>query len=174
MVGCQVLSRPLAAEGGGRRPAFTGPATQPYSATEVGGWQQLSRVSQNRAAVQPATVKKLPALLRRRPSSRLRLVDGLDAVENLAEIALRDLNVIVVLQIEPKQRRRAERLGEPKRCIGGNAGLFVGDPLDSRSRQAAGLGKCACRHFERNQELLPQNLTGMHGLEFFGHCRALF
>src|SRR6516165_10139071 len=52
MVGCQVLSRPLAAEGGGRRPAFTGPATQPYSATEVGGWQQLSRVSQNRAAVQ--------------------------------------------------------------------------------------------------------------------------
>ena len=51
MVGCQVLSRPSAAEGGGRRPAFTGPATQPYSATEVDGWQQLSRVSQNRAAV---------------------------------------------------------------------------------------------------------------------------
>ena len=46
MVGCQVLSRPSAAEGGGRRPAFTGPATQPYSATEVDGWQQLSRVSQ--------------------------------------------------------------------------------------------------------------------------------
>src|SRR6516225_8109432 len=51
MVGWQVLSRPFAAEGGGRRPAFTGPATQPYSATEVDGWQQLSRVSQNRAAV---------------------------------------------------------------------------------------------------------------------------
>ena len=29
----------------------TGPATQPYSATEVDGWQQLSWVSQNRAAV---------------------------------------------------------------------------------------------------------------------------
>jgi hypothetical protein len=54
MVGCQVLSRPSAAEGGGRRPAFTGPATQPYSATEVDGWQQLSRVSQNRAAVHNA------------------------------------------------------------------------------------------------------------------------
>src|SRR6516225_3664132 len=53
MVGWQVLSRPSAAEGGGRRPAFTGPATQPYSATEVDGWQRLSRVSQNRAAVQP-------------------------------------------------------------------------------------------------------------------------
>src|SRR6516162_909315 len=52
MVGCKVLSRPSAAEGGGRRPAFTGPATQPYSATEVDGWQQLSWVSQNRAAVQ--------------------------------------------------------------------------------------------------------------------------
>src|SRR5262252_5363802 len=51
MAGWQVLSRPSAAEGGGRRPAFTGPATQPYSATEVDGWQQLSRVSQSRAAV---------------------------------------------------------------------------------------------------------------------------
>src|ERR1700730_16977876 len=54
MVGWQVLSRPSAAEGGGRRPAFTGLATQPYSATDVDGWQhKLSRVSQNRAAVQP-------------------------------------------------------------------------------------------------------------------------
>src|ERR1700746_324989 len=52
MAGWQVLSRPSAAEGGGRRAAFTGPATQPYSATEVDGWQQLSRVSQSRAAVQ--------------------------------------------------------------------------------------------------------------------------
>src|SRR5450631_2792925 len=52
MVGGHVLSRPSAAEGGGRRPAFTGLATQPYSATEVDGWQhKLSRVSQNRAAV---------------------------------------------------------------------------------------------------------------------------
>src|ERR1700692_2024445 len=52
MVGWQVLSRPSADEGGGRRPAFTGLATQPYSATEVDGWQhKLSRVSQNRAAV---------------------------------------------------------------------------------------------------------------------------
>jgi GDP-mannose 4,6 dehydratase len=49
MVGWQVLSRPSAAEGGGRRPAFTGLATQPYSATDVDGWQhKLSRVSQNR------------------------------------------------------------------------------------------------------------------------------
>ena len=52
MAGWQALSRPPAAEGGGRRPAFTGLATQPYSATEVDGWQhKLSRVSQNRAAV---------------------------------------------------------------------------------------------------------------------------
>src|SRR6516164_6738130 len=29
---------------------------QPYSATKVGGWQQLSRVSQNRAAVQKSRV----------------------------------------------------------------------------------------------------------------------
>jgi hypothetical protein len=53
MAGWHALSRPPAAEGGGRRPAFTGLATQPYSATEVdGGNIRLSRVSQNRAAVQ--------------------------------------------------------------------------------------------------------------------------
>src|SRR5436190_6502527 len=49
----------------------------------------------------PATAKKLPALRPRPQSSRLRLVYGLDAVENLAKVALRDLNVIVVLRIEP-------------------------------------------------------------------------
>ena len=107
--------------------------------------------------------------LQRRRLGRLRLVHGLDAIENLAEIAFRDLNVIVVLKIEPKLRRRAERLGEPQRRIGSNAGLFAGDPLDPSARQAAGLGKSPRRHFQRNQELLPQNLTGMHGLELLGH-----
>src|ERR1700674_4730379 len=111
--------------------------------------------------------------LQRRRLGRLRLVYGLDAIENLAEIAFRDLNVIVVLQIEPKLCRCAERLGEPKRSIGGNAGLFAGDPPARWGRKAAGLGKSARRHFQRNQELLPQNLTGMHGLELLGHCRVL-
>jgi hypothetical protein len=36
--------------------------------------------------------------------ARLRLIYGLDAIKNLAEIALRDLNIVVVLQIEPKLR----------------------------------------------------------------------
>jgi hypothetical protein len=35
MVGWPVLSRPSAAEGGARKRAFTEPATQPDSATEV-------------------------------------------------------------------------------------------------------------------------------------------
>src|ERR1700675_4185776 len=43
MAGWQALSRPPAAEGGGRRPAFTGLATQPYSATEVDGWQHKTQ-----------------------------------------------------------------------------------------------------------------------------------
>src|SRR5580704_16335749 len=68
MAGWQVLSRPSAAEGGGRRPAFTGPATQPYSATEVDGWQhRLSRVSQNRAAVQLPVLSDEVALSLARP-----------------------------------------------------------------------------------------------------------
>jgi transposase InsO family protein len=37
-LGWKALSRPSAAEGGGRRPAFTGLAAQPNSATEVDGW----------------------------------------------------------------------------------------------------------------------------------------
>src|ERR1700680_211528 len=126
------------------------------------------------------TVQGFAEPLRRRTlksgcgSGRLRLVYSLDTIENLAEIALRDLNIIVILQIEPKLCRCAERLGEPKRSIGSNAGPFAGDPLDPCARQAAGLGKSARRHFQRNQELLPQNLTGMHGLELLGHCRVLF
>src|SRR5258708_32240660 len=56
---------------------------------------------------------------------RLRLVYGLDAIEHLAEITLCDLNVIVVLQIEPKLWRFAEGLGESKRGSGGNRGLLA-------------------------------------------------
>src|SRR5215470_17473856 len=74
---------------------------------------------------------------------RLRLVYGLDAIENLAKIALCNLDIIVGLQIEPKLRRRAERFAKPKRSISGNASLFTGDPLDPCARQAASLGKSA-------------------------------
>ena len=101
---------------------------------------------------------------------RLRIIDGLDALECLAEIALRDLDIVISLQIEPKLRRRAERLGETQRGVGRNTGLLIGDPLNSRARQAADLGKSAGRHFERNEELFPQNLAGMHGFELPGHC----
>src|SRR5260221_14134917 len=79
---------------------------------------------------------------------RLRLVYSLDTIENLAEIAPRDLNIIVVLQIEPKLCRCTERLGEPKRGIGSNAGLFAVDAFDPRARQAASLGKRPRRHLQ--------------------------
>jgi hypothetical protein len=61
------------------------------------------------------------------------------------QIAPGDLNVIVGLQIEPKLRRCAERLGEPKRSIGGDAGLFAGDMLDTGSRPTADPGKSTGR-----------------------------
>jgi site-specific DNA recombinase len=48
MVGWRALSRPSAAEGGGRRPAFTGLATQPYSATEVDGWNKSPAILMGR------------------------------------------------------------------------------------------------------------------------------
>jgi hypothetical protein len=56
-----------------------------------------------------ATLRPLAIALRR--LGRLRLIYGLDPIENLAEIALGELSVIVVLQIEPKLRGCAERLG---------------------------------------------------------------
>ena len=40
--GWQAQSRPSAAGGGGRRPAFTGLAIQPYWATKIGGWPPRS------------------------------------------------------------------------------------------------------------------------------------
>src|SRR5208337_1331109 len=123
---------------------------------------------------EPADVTLVMEPLQRRWLSGLRLVYSLNAIENFADVALGYLNVIVVLQIEPKLRRCAERLGKPKRSIGGNAGPFAGDPLESRARQAASLGESARRQIQRNQELFSQNLTGMHGLELLGHCRVLF
>src|SRR5260221_9153488 len=71
-------------------------------------------------------------------SGRLRLVYGHDPIENLAEIALRDLNVIIVLQIEPKLGRCAECLGEPKRRIGGDGRLFSCGSLHPRAGAAPG------------------------------------
>src|SRR6202162_5273365 len=75
MVGWQVLSRPSADEGGGGRPAFTGLATQPYSATEVDGWQhKLTRVSQNRAAVQRIAAKDKVTTLNSTISALFRII----------------------------------------------------------------------------------------------------
>src|SRR3984893_7143992 len=74
MVGWQVLSRPSADEGGGRRPAFTGLATQPYSATEVDGWQhKLSRRSQKCVSFQSG----LPAPVTNPSTSKLSLAANL-------------------------------------------------------------------------------------------------
>src|SRR5262249_57119284 len=115
-----------------------------------------------------------PGVARHGRLGRLGLVYGLDAIENLAEIALRDLHVIVVLQVEPKLCGCPERLGEPKRSIGGNAGLFSGDPLDPSARRAPGLGKSARPHPQREEGLLPQNLPRMPWLELLCQCRVLF
>lgn len=64
---------------------------------------------------------------------------SLDAVDNLAEIAPRDLNI-----------QSSTAVAGPNRGIGRNVGLLAGDPLNSRPRQAADLGKSVRRHFERS------------------------
>jgi hypothetical protein len=62
-------------------------------------------------------------------SGSLRLVYILNTIEKLAQISFGDLNVIVVLQIEPKLCRCAQRLASANRRIGGNARLFAEDGL---------------------------------------------
>src|ERR1700731_4668570 len=68
MAGWQALSRPPAAEGGGRRPAFTGLAIQPYSATEVDGWQHKAQpgVSKPGRSTTKSAVEVTPSPTRRR------------------------------------------------------------------------------------------------------------
>ena len=67
----------------------------------------------------------------------------------------------------------ASRAGRRWQLHGAGTSRDSGGTNEAAARQAAGLGKSARRHFQRNQELLPQNLTGMHGLELLGHCRVL-
>src|SRR3954464_9070763 len=90
----------------------------------------------------------------------------------LADLTLCDLNIVVVLQVKPKRRCGSECLGEPERGIRGYAGFLVCKPLDARSRHATGLRKRTGRHFERNQEFLPENFAGVHWRELLHDLRC--
>jgi hypothetical protein len=128
--------------------------------------QQLTRFLESRAEI-------ICGPTQHSALGRLRLVCRLNATENLANIALCDLNVVINLQIQPKLCCCAERFGEPKRSIGGNAGLLARDPLDPRAGQAASLGKSAPQTFSTASGFLPQNFTGMHGFKLLGHFGVL-
>ena len=109
MVGWQVLSRPSAAEGRGRRTAFTGRATQPYSTTEVDGWQhELSRVSQNRAAVQ-STDSSLAA----------RAIDRGALLEEISQAAaMKRVHQLAAILFEAKQEEAQAEGDRPRRNLG--------------------------------------------------------
>src|SRR6516164_3417881 len=76
-----------------------------------------------------------PRLRRRRRSGGLRLVHRLDAIENLAEALLGDLNVTIVLQIEPKLTRCAELHRQADRLQNDR---LAGEPVDPPRAPTAG------------------------------------
>src|SRR6516165_5435171 len=93
----------------------------------------------------------------------------IDLLKLVSNPASRRPHIELVLQVQPKLGRGAERLAEPQRGIGCDRGLFIGNAFDAGARNATRLCKCTCRQAERNEKLLPQHFAGMHRREFSGH-----
>jgi len=102
-------------------------------------------------------------------SSGLWRINTLDILKISRDLLTGGLHVISRLQVEPELSRSVECFGKPKRCIRGDAGCLSSNALNASARDAARLGEFACREFERDQKLFPENLTGMHSVKFLGH-----
>jgi uncharacterized protein (DUF433 family) len=102
----------------------------------------------------PRQIRTSPRCWRGRRNARPpSAVHDFDAIEKLAEIALRNLN-FMVLQIEPKLCGRAERLGEPKRRVGDTWYAGEASGLPPRTR-----GLMLCR-----RKGAPESANPPHGL----------
>jgi hypothetical protein len=99
--------------------------------------------------------------------------DRLYFLDDLSDIAPRHLQVVVILQIKPKMRRRTERLAQAESRVRCDTHILRCDALNARSRNAHLASQRAGRQLERNEKLLTDNFTGMHGREFFGHRRPI-
>jgi hypothetical protein len=75
----------------------------------------------------------------------------------------RELNIVVGVQVEPKVSRRAERLAEPKRRIGGNP-VFSAAIRSMRLRGSPHEG--ARRDIERDRNSSRRTSPGCRGLSF--------
>jgi len=99
---------------------------------------------------------------------------GLDAIETLAEIALRDLNVMVVLQVEPKLCRGAE-------CLASRSAVSAVMPVRSlaiRSIRVRGkpqaLARAPADIFSGTRNSSRRTSPGCIGLSFFAIVASSF
>jgi hypothetical protein len=107
-------------------------------------------------------------------SSRRMLDNRYDLVDLLADLSRSDRQIVLVLQIKPELRTGVERLAEPKRGIGRDAGRLRDDAFDARARDTGRLGQRAGRKVERHEELFAKNFAGMQGRERLGHGRVSY
>jgi hypothetical protein len=94
--------------------------------------------------------------------------DRLYFLDDLSDIAPCHLQIVVVLQIKPKMRRRTERLAQAESRVRCDTHILRCDALNARSRNAHLAGERASRQLERNKKFLTKNFTGVQGREFFG------
>jgi len=81
---------------------------------------------------------------------------GAFRVENL-------VHVDNALGVEPKVRRRPERLRKTQRCVGRNTALTVYDLVQARVRHTDPFRESGLRKPERNEEFLNEDLAGGDG-----------
>lgn len=97
----------------------------------------------------------------------------LNFLELSSDPALRDLQIVVILQIEPQLRRGTKGLAQAKGRVGGNAYVLGCNALNARTRQVHLAGERAGRQLERNKKLLAENFSGMHGAQLPCHGLSL-
>ena len=94
--------------------------------------------------------------------------------DDLSDMPPCDLQIVVVLQIEPELRRRAEGLAQAKGRVGGDTDILGRNALDARARQVHLAGERASRQLERDKKLLAENFSGVHGGQLLCHGLSLY
>jgi len=75
---------------------------------------------------------------------------------------LGDPQIVPLLQIEPEVGGGAQELAEQERGLAGHRGFLLGDALEAGARDVGALRESAGGNVQRLEELLAENLAGMH------------
>jgi len=95
-------------------------------------------------------------------SSGVSQLTRFDALLNLqAVVALRDLQIVRGLQVEPRLRIAAKVPCETQRGICRDAAPLADDIVDAASSDAEGVCQCVRAHLERDEVILAKNFARM-------------